>query len=598
MQNEMRPTSSPDAPGRTVAVLYGSETGTAQDFAEMMADKLERLHFHVICCSLNDFDIVKLVSIDVLVVFCSTTGQGEFPKNSLKFWKFLLKKKLPKNLLNHIYFTSFGLGDSSYPKFNWAIKKLHNRILQLGAIEVSKRAESDEQNPQGVDGFYIEFENQLIKNLNARFPLPPGLAPISDDELKLPKHRLTINMRKPKKLTSNSKQTAIERNLSENQLFVGKVKQNARITAQDHFQDVRHVELESNKAMNYYPGDTVSLYPTNSAKEVEYLIESQGWQDIADKQVEIDLLDVKVEGGLVKTLTLRSLLTHHIDLSAVPRRSFFKLLWHFATDEREIDKLKEFASNADPEELYNYTNRPKRTISEVLQEFFSVQIPVEYIFDLFPIIKPRLFSISSLPSASSVELTIAIVDYKTNLKVPRKGLCTTWLKTLQQNDEIVFKIHNNNLKFPASDPIIMVSPGTGIAPMRSLILDKTSNSGFNKDQLFLFTGNRYKSKDYLYGEEFSALAQQDKITLFSSFSRDLIKSYVQDEIYLNDKLIVDLLFNKNATIFVCGSSGKMPKQVRSTIERILNETGGLAMDVAKQYLIHLEFENRYLQETW
>lgn len=583
---------------RSIAVLYGSETGNAQDFAETLTRRLELLHFKVHLSSLDEFDLKNLLSIRILIVLCSTTGQGEFPKNSRRFWKFMLKKKLPNDLLNHLYFTTFGLGDSSYPKFNWAIKKLHNRILQLGGVEFSKRAESDEQSSQGTDGYYIEFQNLLVQNLNDKFPLPEGLAPISEDDLLPPKYNISIDLKKPKRKTDTTyKEIALTR--SDDSLKVGTVQLNKRITAEDHFQDVRHFSIiDEESTLNYSPGDTVSLYPTNDPKEVEALIQLQEWTEIADRRVNITGDHPIIDGGLVKTPTLRSLITHHLDLKAIPRRSFFALLWHFASDEREREKLQEFSSYKDPEELYNYANRPRRSILETIQEFFSVKIPIEYLLDLFPVIKPRLFSISSAPSTNKVELTIAIVQYKTMIRRIRKGLCTSWLKTINEGDKIIFKIEKNNLKFPQPDvPIIMIAPGTGVAPMRSLIHQRVFDFKANNNNMYLFFGNRYHDKDFLYQEEWKELVDQQRLTLFTAFSREN-GGYVQDQLYLESQLIAELLTHGNAVIYVCGSSGKMPNQVRLTFETILQETKGLTKEQSKQYLLELETNNRYLQETW
>ncbi|CCH45991.1 NADPH-dependent diflavin oxidoreductase 1 [Wickerhamomyces ciferrii] len=583
---------------RSITVLFGSETGNAQDFAETLTRSLERLHFKVHLSSLDDYDLKNLLSVRLLIIFCSTTGQGEFPKNSRKFWKFMLKRKLPNDLLNHLYFTTFGLGDSSYPKFNWAVKKLHNRILQLGGVEFSKRAESDEQSSQGADGYYIEFQNLLLKNLNEKFPLPLGQTPVPDDVKLPPKFQISIDLKKPKRKTDTLiKEIALTRN--DPNLRIGTVEKNIRITSDDHFQDVRHFSiLDKTQQLNYQPGDTISLFPTNDPKEVDSLLEIQGWTEIADRRILIEEPYPLIDGSFIKTPTLRSLFTHHLDLRSIPRRSFFALLYHFASDEREREKLKEFSSYKDPEELYNYANRPRRSILETIQEFFSVKIPLEYILDLFPLIKPRLFSIASSPNSSKVELTIAVVQYKTMIRRIRKGLCTSWLKNLKEGDEIIFRIDRNNLKLPKPEvPIIMIAPGTGIAPMRSLIHQRVFDFNANKNQLYLFLGNRYHNKDFLYGEEWKELEKKERLTLFTAFSREN-GGYVQDQLYLQSELITELLTHGNAVIYICGSSGKMPNQVRMTFETILEETKGLSKNQAKQYLLELEANNRYLQETW
>lgn len=153
------------------------------------------------------------------------------------------------------------------------------------------------------------------------------------------------------------------------------------------------------------------------------------------------------------------------------------MLWHFVDSstpdgEREQEKLREFGSLDEPEDLYDYANRPRRLILETLLEFQNnLTIPISYILDLFPLIKPRMFLIASRPSTSEVELVVAIVEYKTIIRKIRRGLCTRWLKSLNTGDEILYSVQKSSFKYDDKQPIIMVAPGTGVAPMKSLIDD-------------------------------------------------------------------------------------------------------------------------------
>ncbi|KAL8643586.1 MAG: hypothetical protein Q9226_008261 [Calogaya cf. arnoldii] len=134
---------------RTAAVVFGSETGNALDYAEEAGRLLERLHFHTVVTSLDALEPLSFARFDFAVAVISTTGQGDLPANARSFWKKLLRKKLPPHYLRDINFTSFGLGDSSYPKFNWAARKFHKRLVQLGAHEFLPRGEGDEQHEEG-----------------------------------------------------------------------------------------------------------------------------------------------------------------------------------------------------------------------------------------------------------------------------------------------------------------------------------------------------------------------------------------------------------------------------------------------------------------
>lgn len=585
-----------DALPTGVTILYGSETGNAQDFAHYLGRKLRYFSLRPTIASLDDYDLKKLVTdTRFLIVLCSTTGQGEFPRNLTKFMKFLLKKKLPSDLLSHIKFTTFGLGDSSYPKFNFAIKKIHARLLQLGCSEFSPRCESDEMSPEGIDGYFAEWVEVLVPALTTHFP---RLFSIDDHTLLPAEYKIDVS--------TDSDDIKFDQDLSLSRslcLHRGKVVSNERITAADHFQDVRHLVIESESLLNYSPGDTLALYPPNDDHSVELLLQLQPqWQAVADKPLKISS-NLDVEGGFIDSLklTLRSLIKYHLDLSSVPRRTFFGLLFHFVDDstengKREKEKLYDFSNLEESEDLYDYANRPRRLILETIMEFENnLRIPVEYILDLIPLIKVRLFLIASKPNPKTVELAVAIVEYKTMLRRIRKGLCTKWVKQLKPEDSIVFSIHKSNLSFhgtvPVKPPVLMIAPGTGVAPMKSLI-----EAEAGKRDLFLFQGFRDLQKDYLFESLFSQLKEEKLLNVFNAVSRDSNSKYkyVQDRLFSEKDLVNTLILKQKAIVFVCGSSGSMPRQVRITLLEILKDS----VEDAEKYLLQMENDGHYIQETW
>lgn len=594
-------TSSP--PKDSVTILYGSETGNAQDYAIFLANKLRYLSLQPRICSLDTYPLKCLVTTTrYLIIVCSTTGQGDVPRNGKHFLKFLLKKKLPKDLLNHMKLTTFGVGDSSYPKFNYAIKKLHVRLIQLGALELCPRCESDEQSPEGVDGYYAEWESKVVASLQKEFPDAYSL-----DERTVIPPEYPLQIKK-----SEQDHRYDDENLSltrdGNELRVGRVVSNNRITAEGHFQDVRHLIIESSdKSLKYEPGDTLALYPPNDDHHVQLLLELQPhWLEIADKPLVITKRP-DIDGGLIdqSKLTLRSLFKYHLDIMSIPRRSFFFLVHHFVDEstedgQREKERLYEFTSLENSQDLYDYANRPRRLILETIMEFEkNLRIPVEYILDLFPSIKVRLFLIASKPSPTTVELVLGIVEYKTVLRRIRRGLCTRWTKQLKPGDTLIYSVHQSNLKFQLppenpKPPILMIAPGTGVAPMKSLI-----ESVAGEQELHLFYGCRYSEKDFLFRDLWKDLEDQGMLSMHACFSRDggsKVK-YVQDKLFVESKLVGELILDKQAIVFICGSSGNMPRQVRMTLLDILKKRGVEEAD-ADAYLFKMENNGRYIQETW
>ncbi|QPG75032.1 hypothetical protein FOA43_002372 [Brettanomyces nanus] len=596
-------------------ILYGSETGNAQDFAETLALNCKYHRYEPTVAAMDDFPPKGLLDYHVLIVICSTAGQGELPLNSRHFWKFLLRKKLPSDLLSHIKFSTFGLGDSSYSRYNWAVRKIHARLLQLGAREFSPRGECDDQSAEGPEAYYAAWSELILKNLPALYPGNDKLTeqPIDEDVVLAPSFRIEIQTNKFKKLTDTElKQIAFNRASICNggSLDQFEVTQNDRLTSDDHFQDVRKVVLRRKDGMplKYSPGDTIALYPTNDARSVDALIKLQGWDDIADYPIKIETVtgsgrQVSIPGGLIKKLTLRSFITHHLDIMSVPRRSFFMQIRHFVSDEREKEKLIEFCSLEEAQQLYDYADRPRRSILEVVQEFFSLKIPVEYLLDVFPLIKPRLFSISSRNDNVQLELTIAIVEYKTIIRRLRRGLCTRWIKTLVCGDNIVGAIKYNRTKYGLDNlaPIVLAYTGTGVAPVKNFV--ETELAKKQHRLMYVFSGNRYPEKDYLYGDLWKEWEEKGQITVYRTFSRDPEYAkkgyhYIYDRLYKEKQLVNDLLVKQGGVFYLCGSSGKMPTQVRITMEMIFGEENAWNKAEAKEYLSKMESSNRYIQDTW
>lgn len=564
-----------------LTVVYGLETGTAEDTARVLANRLRRSGEDPLVVPMDGLEPARLLATTVLLVVVLTTGQGDVPRNGRKLWRMLLSRLLPGNVLRHLRFLTFGIGDSSYPHFNYAAKKVHARLLQLGAAELAPRAEADELLPQGVEAYYGEWEALVTGAL--------GLGEMVADETVLP----PIN---PVSVGGEWGVFTKQRVHSSTTLVSGLVSL-TRTTPDTHFQDVRRVVLtDPARSLAYVPGDTVGLYPQNDSGDVQLLITNQGWEDIADAPLAIGGPQIELEGGWVPQLTLRRLLTHHLDIMLVPRRSFFSLVWRFAGEERERERLQEFSQIELVEDLYNYANRPRRSILEVVLEFDSLRLPLEHLVDLFPTIKPRLFSIASAPSSGQVELAVAMVEYRTILRRIRKGVCSRWLKSLNDGDPVVFLVHASGLRFGhLAQPLIMVGPGTGIAPMRSLVEhERAAHPG---RPMALFHGFRNAGADQLFAEYWeTAHPEWHYVPCALRDSHQPNGKYVQDGLWKYREMLVRWMVESEAVVFVCGSNGSMPRQVRITLETALGEV--LGEEAGKARIRDMEQAGRYIQETW
>lgn len=197
-------------------------------------------------------------------------------------------------------------------------------------------------------------------------------------------------------------------------------------------------------------------------------------------------------------LSLKTIATQYWDLNAIPRPRSFEILSIHCSNELEKEKLIEFTTAEGQQDLFSYANRPRRTILEVLQDFPNAtsKLNLNLLFELFQSIRPRSFSIASCRESNQLDILVAVVNYRTILHCPRKGLCSNWLKTLKTGDQVYGTLKKGTFKVPSdSQPVIMVGPGTGLAPFRSILQHKQIT--WNQKEFYtLFFGCRNKDKDF------------------------------------------------------------------------------------------------------
>lgn len=229
-----------------------------------------------------------------------------------------------------------------------------------------------------------------------------------------------------------------------------------------------------------------------------------------------------VPNHLKRPLTLKTAATQLWDLSAIPRTRVFELLALNCENELEKEKLIEFTKPETQEDLFAYVNRPRRTILEVLGDFphATSTLKIEILFELFQQIKPRSFSIASCVESQKLQILVAVVEYKTKLKTARKGLCSNWIKKFRRGDEVEVSIKKGTFKLPKIEdvPVVMVGPGTGLAPFRS-ILQKRELEKKSLDNFVLFFGCRGEKNDFHCGEDLRRMEGKG-MKLFCAFSRD------------------------------------------------------------------------------
>lgn len=522
--------------GGGALILYATETGTAQDIATSLRPLLNQYFSPVEVIPADDLPSPSHLHHYTLCVFViATSGQGDIPTNARRFWRMLLRKRLVVGKeLEGVRFASVGLGDRSYLKFNWAARKVRKRLVQLGAEEVGEGCEADESGEEGVEGGVNEwlrgFEGRLREGWVRRERVGEGwevdegarwlLGPASGLEGEGGGERSREWSRPP---------------LEDE--FPATLTHNERLTPSDHWQDVRLLRFHSSQDLDYLPGDALALLPENDPQDVETCLQLMKWTEVADIPLELKELESNTttknsisqsqpyprlekpplphltqstsEPGAQSTTTLRSLLTNTLDIRAIPRRSFFRNLARYCTeDEFQRDRLLEFTDPQYLDEYFDYATRPRRSIIEILQEFTDgVRVPWQEVLEIVPLLRPRLFSIASSRTVAgnqnshmanrhssgtgtngeitptggtTFELLVAVVKYRTVIRRIRRGVCTRWLDKLPVGTKLNIAlrtegrfIKNRNV-LQAQRKHILVGAGTGLAPLRSLIWEKKS----------------------------------------------------------------------------------------------------------------------------
>ncbi|KAG8236699.1 hypothetical protein J437_LFUL016878 [Ladona fulva] len=469
-------------------ILYGSQTGTAEEVSERLWKKLKSYGMRGTVGAMDEYDIVNLIHEGLVIFVCSTTGQGEEPDNMKRFWKFLLRKNLPSTSLNRLCFAVLGLGDSSYAKFNFVAKRLHRRLLQLGGSSLVPLGLADDQHDLGPDGVIDPWEKNLLEEISKSYP---SLMNASSENKLFTRYKAVAIGDCDEQLSENNKYFEEENvknneeNYSKGRPFSAVLKENSRITSSEHFQDVRLIKLGA-PSLGYSPGDVLMVSPRNLEENVTKFFEitclnpdekfclHPNDPDVPKPRPE---LKPKSEGGF-GGLTVLECAQSIWDLSRQPGRQALAQMAKYSNNDLEKEKLEELSSTDGQEEYLSYICRPRRTMLEVMADFphTTAALMLDQMFDLLRPIRPRAFSIASSSQdkrkmerksgeiihahQGEIHLLVAVVKYKTKIVAPRLGLCSNWLARSLPGDIIPVWIRKGSFRFP-SNPVSSIIYGYG-----------------------------------------------------------------------------------------------------------------------------------------
>lgn len=605
-----------------VTILYGTETGIARLFSEHLARCFYSRIIKVSIWSLEDYDWIDLPNETGLLIFIvSTAGTGSPPNNMKKFWRFLLCKELPITCLSSISYCVFGLGDSSFIHFNAMARKLDKRLEMLGARRLIPRGEGDDQHKNGPMAAFTVWKDHLWNELKISHPL------ISSSEFP---NRIDIKWKEPISDISTKKSI---RQMYSKEILIAKLVSERRITSSDYDIDVHEYTFEIDESVTYSPGDVIEIFPQNDPKDIIKLCKLFNWNEYLDKMYTIDHLFINRPDACIPSyypssqcnqvcmvdgldMTFNDLLLYHLHIShQSPSPTFFEFLHsnlcklgsNCNIEPILLDKLYELSN--DLEQWMEYCWIPKRRILEVLEDFIPNTvngISPSIVFELFQWIRPRSFSISSAMSLSLsgnvlATITVSLISNSQGIiKTPRHGFCSHYLQTLNIGDSVPIKIKEGIVKLPSiyspKAPWILLCAGSGIAPIRSILQHACIHKCSDQD-IYLFFGCRFMSKDCLYYDELVDFKKELSLELFIKGSRDSSngnKVYIQHMMLEQGNLLANLIIEKNAMIYLCGNT-RLINGVRGALIEILTL---YKIDNPSRYVSKMESINRFQIECW
>ncbi|WMR24658.1 NADPH-dependent assimilatory sulfite reductase flavoprotein subunit [Klebsiella pneumoniae] len=544
---------APAAEVPTITLISASQTGNARRVAEALRDDLLAAKLNVKLVNAGDYKFKQIAAEKLLVVVTSTQGEGEPPEEAVALHKFLFSKKAPK--LDGTAFAVFGLGDTSYEFFCQSGKDFDNKLAELGAERLLDRVDADVEYQAAA----AEWRARVVEALKARAPVAA------------PAQLATSGAVNDIHTSPYTKEAPLTATLSVNQ----------KITGRNSEKDVRHIEIDlGDSGLRYQPGDALGVWYQNDPQLVKELVELL-WLK-GDEPV-------TVEG---KTLPLSEALQWHFELTV----NTATIVENYATLTRSESLLPLVGDKA---QLQQYA---AATPIVDMVRFSPAQLDAEALIGLLRPLTPRLYSIASSQAEveSEVHVTVGVVRYEIEGRARAGGASSFLADRVEEDGEVrVFIEHNDNFRLPANPetPVIVIGPGTGIAPFRAFMQQRAADGAQGKN--WLFFGNPHFTEDFLYQVEWQSYVKEGLLTRIDlAWSRDQ-----QQKIYVQDKLREQgaelwRWINDGAHIYVCGDANRMAKDVENTLLEVIAEYGAMDAEAADEFLSELRVERRYQRDVY
>jgi sulfite reductase (NADPH) flavoprotein alpha-component len=541
---------------QTVTILYGSQTGNGRGVAKALAEKAQSQGYAVNLASMGEYNVRQLKQEAVLLLVVSTHGEGEAPDDAIELHKFLASKRAPK--LDNLHYSVLALGDSSYEFFCQTGKDFDARLAALGAKSLLPLIECDVDYEAAAGQWHadvLEAVKPLIETSSASVVSIGTAKAIGESEF--------------------TKQNP----------YSAEVLVSQKITGRGSDRDVRHVEIDlGDSGLSYQAGDALGVWFSNNEVLVDEVL--VGLSLAPDELVTIGTESLPLKQALVDRKELTQLYPGLVKA------------WAELSGSAELLALSE-----DKEQVRHFIL--KHQFADLVTQYpltnSAVTLSAARLLELLRPLTPRLYSIASSQSEveTEVHLTVALVEDERH-GAARFGGASHFLASAQEGTQVkVYVESNKHFRLPENPetPVIMVGPGTGVAPFRAFMQERVAQ-GIQGDS-WLFFGNPHFEEDFLYQTEWQQyLKNGDLSRIDVAFSRDQAhKIYVQHRIKEQGQALWQWLQN-GAHLYICGDAERMAKDVHQALIEVAVEVGGLNTEAAEAYFETLRSDKRYQKDVY
>jgi sulfite reductase (NADPH) flavoprotein alpha-component len=554
------PVGVPEAGRPAVTVLFGSQTGNSERLAKQIADRLAERGIQFKLLDMLQCTKAQLQEAQNLLLVVSTQGNGDPPERAVPLFELLASRKAPR--LEHVRYSVLALGDSSYEKYCEAGRQFDARLEALGAERLHPREECD-----------VDFEAPAARWIDAV---------LGNLEQSLGSSQARVQIGLP---AADRRTASVSNAYTRKNPFAAPVLANQRLTAAGSTKDVRHIELAlEGSNIHYEPGDSIGIVPRNCEQDVDALLE----------QLPFDA-DSSIPGDSHTTVPLRQALTERFEIGPVTR----PFLKRYA-EAIHSSELAAVAAASD-EEIGRFMRG--RHVADVVNAHAPIGLDAAAFARLLPPLAPRLYSIASSQQATpdEVHLTVSIVQYESFGRAHR-GVVSGTLADLVSDDAVlpIYLHRNPAFRLPADPqtPVVMIGPGTGIAPFRAFLAERAESGAGGRN--WLFFGDRSFEHDFLYQAEWLDLRKRGLLTRMDvAFSRDQdAKVYVQHRMLEQGAELWRWIEAEGAYVYLCGDAQHMAPDVHAALLRLAAEHGGLDEDAAAEFVLELQQQRRYQRDVY